>query len=213
MTETEHTASSRTAIYTHRLYEAMSWDEWLPVDDLYAKVWDTVPSGKALRKYQSNKAKTDEKKEADRLAKEQRGEMVRILPERPLDQAGMIRSGKRMILNDSLGALRVGGSIEVEAVDGVRHARRRERRSECNCRSRMMEEQPPSFTIQPIKLTPDVVVVQDGPWVRDGHDDLFEPVTEVMRGQPLDPIETALLSIGYKPVWNFDDGPHWGDGV
>jgi hypothetical protein len=102
-------AETRMADYTRRLLEQVTWD-WQQLDPMITEAMKVVPPGKAIRRYQSNKAGN----------KPPSGEGP---PKAPLSEAEQIVSGQRSIVNDALGTLKSGGYVEVDP--GPRLVRRK----------------------------------------------------------------------------------------
>lgn len=101
----------RMAEHTARLLEMVSWD-WQPLAPLVEKAAAVIPPGKALRRYQRNRAQHEKSRSGEGPVKA------------PLSETEQIASGRKSLMTDALGTLRKQ-LVETEDRPDGRWVRRR----------------------------------------------------------------------------------------
>lgn len=106
--------SAELAMETQRLLERTSW-EWQEAEPILQEMMTLIAPGRALRKYDLNKANSDKSKTG-------------VGPDRPLTESEKIKSGARVFARSSFNQQKKSGRIESKIVDGVEYFRFAERR-------------------------------------------------------------------------------------
>lgn len=98
---------ARMGEHTRRLLDTLS-SEWQELEDVFDGLIPTVPPGKALRKYETLRA---------------RQKPTGVYQKSELTDEEKIRSGARAILNDSVATLKTGEYVDIEGTGKHRRVR------------------------------------------------------------------------------------------